>query len=75
MRLTSKGQVTIPIEIREQLGLTPGAVVDFEVEGDAVRVTKAEAGQDRGAALVQAMRGRGDVELSTNEIMALTRGE
>jgi antitoxin PrlF len=75
MRLTSKGQVTIPIEIRDQLGLTPGTVVDFEVEGDAVRVTKAKVGQDRGASLVQAMRGRGDVELSTDEIMALTRGE
>lgn len=75
MRLTSKGQVTIPIGIRDQLGLTPGTVVDFEVEGDAVRVTKAKVGQDRGASLVQAMRGRGDVELSTDEIMALTRGE
>lgn len=75
MCLTSKGQVTIPIEIRERLGLVPGTIVDFEVDGAAVRMTMAKNGQDRGTSLVQAMRGRGDVDLSTDEIMALTRGE
>ena len=38
MRITSKGQVTIPVEIRERLGLLPNSEVDFEVEGNAVRI-------------------------------------
>lgn len=32
--LTSKGQTTIPKEIRELLGLAPGDKLDFVVEGD-----------------------------------------
>ena len=38
MRLTSKGQVTIPEEIRERLGLLPHTEVEFEIDGDAVRI-------------------------------------
>jgi antitoxin PrlF len=72
-RMTSKGQVTIPIDIREKLGLGTGTVVDFEVEGDAVILRKVHERQDRGRRLVAALRGRGDVPLSTEEIMALTR--
>jgi AbrB family looped-hinge helix DNA binding protein len=74
-RLTSKGQVTIPMEIREQLGLTTGTVVEFAVEGDAVVMRKRAGGQDRGRRLVSALRGRGDVHLTTDEIMAMTRRE
>ena len=33
MRLTSKGQVTIPQEIRERLGLLPQIEVEFEIDG------------------------------------------
>ena len=43
MRITSKGQVTIPIEIREKLGLLAETEVTFEVAGDAVRIRKAQA--------------------------------
>ena len=75
MRITTKGQVTIPIDIREQLGLGPGSVVDFAIDGEAVRMTKARGRQDRGGELVRHLRGRGDIAMSTDEIMALTRGE
>ena len=75
MRLTSKGQVTIPAEIRERLGLHPGTPVDFAVEGEAVKITRAEDQHGRGQRIVEALRGGGDVALSTDEIMALTRGE
>jgi len=76
VRLTSKGQVTIPQHIRDQLGLAPGTEVDFAVDGDAVRMTRADVDRrGRGERLVRALRGRGDVELSTDEIMALTRSE
>ena len=75
MRITSKGQVTIPQEIREKLGLLPHTEIVFEVDGTAVRIRKVgkrEAG--RGHRLVERMRGRADVRMSTDEIMALTRG-
>jgi AbrB family looped-hinge helix DNA binding protein len=73
MRITSKGQVTIPIEIREQLGLHPNTEVEFQIVGNAVRLTKA-AGERRGRAIVARMRGTAPAGLTTDEIMALTRG-
>ena len=41
MRITAKGQVTIPSEIREQLGLTPNSEVVLAVEGNTVRISLA----------------------------------
>ena len=72
MRVTSKGQVTIPQDVRRHLGIVPGSEVDFEVDEDAVRIRRRPEGQ--GAALVARMRGR-RLTMSTDEIMALTRGE
>ena len=59
MRLTSKGQVTIPQEIRERLGLMPRTEVEFEVEGDAVRIRPARRSRSRGDALIATLRGTG----------------
>jgi AbrB family looped-hinge helix DNA binding protein len=73
MRLTTKGQVTIPIEIREQLGLLPYTEVEFEVDGDAVKIRKASKPAARGRALIDHMRGRATRRLSTEQILALTR--
>jgi AbrB family looped-hinge helix DNA binding protein len=77
MRITSKGQVTIPADIRERAGLLPQTEVEFEFDGKAVRIVRAQARNkdSRGARLVAHLRGRGDVELSTDAIMALTRDE
>jgi AbrB family looped-hinge helix DNA binding protein len=75
MRITSKGQVTIPIEIRERLGLLPHTEVRFEVEGNAVRILREERPDGRGARLLDRLRGRATSGLSTEEIMALTRGD
>jgi AbrB family looped-hinge helix DNA binding protein len=74
MRITSKGQVTIPLEIRTRLGLLPDTEVEFEVSRDAVRIRKAKGRQRRGRALVEHMRGKATIRMSTDEIMALTRG-
>ncbi len=77
MRITSKGQVTIPAEIREQAGLLPHTEVEFDFDGEVVRMFPA-AGPNkdsRGARLVAHVRGRGDVRMSTDAIMALTRDE
>ncbi|MDZ7629065.1 MAG: AbrB/MazE/SpoVT family DNA-binding domain-containing protein [Parvularculaceae bacterium] len=74
MRITSKGQVTIPQEIREQSGLLPLTEVEFLFDGKAVRIIKArKPGGGRGRALVARLKGRGDVSMTTDEIMALTR--
>jgi AbrB family looped-hinge helix DNA binding protein len=73
MRLTTKGQVTIPLDIRERLGLLPYTEVEFEIDGDAVKIRKAKRGAGRGRDLVGRMRGRATTRLSTDEILALTR--
>jgi AbrB family looped-hinge helix DNA binding protein len=76
MRITSKGQVTIPQEIRERFGFLANTDVDFRVEGGAVRVvgTERKRGHSRGSALVARLRGRADTRMTTDEILALTRG-
>lgn len=74
MRVTSKGQVTIPIEIRERFGLLPDSEVEFVVDGDTVRLVRAaDDDRGRGARAVGALRGRGTVRMSTDEILKLTR--
>jgi AbrB family looped-hinge helix DNA binding protein len=77
MRITSKGQVTIPAEIREQAGLLPHTEVNFEFDGKVVRLVRAQARNKdgRGARVVAHLRGRGDIVMSTDAIMALTRDE
>jgi AbrB family looped-hinge helix DNA binding protein len=73
MRLTTKGQVTIPLEFRERLGLLPNTEVEFALDGDALRITKARSSRRRGDALGARLRGRGTATLSTDQILALTR--
>jgi AbrB family looped-hinge helix DNA binding protein len=76
MRLSTKGQVTIPQEIREQLGLLPGMELDFEVHGEEIRVRRTRGSKTRGQLIVENMRRhRGEGTMTTDEIMALTRGE
>jgi len=77
MRITSKGQVTIPAKIREQAGLLPNTDVEFTFDGEHVRVLPAKARRpnSRGARLVARMRGSGTLAMSTDDIMALTRAD
>lgn len=75
MRITSKGQVTIPAEIREEAGLLPGTEVEFELERGKAVIKKVADSRRRGRKLVEAMKGKGTVRMSTDEIMALTRSE
>ncbi len=79
MRITTKGQVTIPQEIRERMGLLPNTEVEFKVEGDVVVLVKALARSrpTRGSRAVAALRSsRADFGgMSTDQIMALLRGE
>jgi len=77
MRVTSRGQVTIPAEIREKAGLLPETEVEFHFDGEVVSIVKSQTARKatRGARLVAHLKGRGDVAMSTDEIMALTRGD
>ena len=78
MRITAKGQVTIPQEVRERAGLLPYTEVEFVVEKNGVRIVKVRDARRpaRGAKAVEALRrGGGRITMSTDEIMALTRGE
>jgi AbrB family looped-hinge helix DNA binding protein len=74
MKITTKGQVTIPADIRHELGLLPYTEVEFEISGNAVLIRKAEQNRRRGRRLIEHLRGRGDVRMSTDEILKLTRG-
>lgn len=78
MRITIKGQVTIPQEIRERHGLLPATEVGFVEDGGVVRIERADQPPSRGRSIVDAMRAgsrrRGTPErLTTDEILALTR--
>jgi AbrB family looped-hinge helix DNA binding protein len=81
VRITSKGQVTIPQELRERTGLMPGTDVVFEFQDGGLRLVKARRGtgsgsarKTRGEKLVDRLRGAGDFGMSTDEILALMRG-
>lgn len=74
MRITSKGQVTIPMEIREKMGFLPDTEVEFGIEGNTVCLKKAGAQSRRSRNLIARLRGKGTVRMTTDEIMALTRG-
>ena len=75
MRITSKGQVTIPQDIRERYGLLPHTEVEFVVEGETVFLRKTDGENRRLRAWLEQARGSANIKMSTDEIMALTRGE
>jgi antitoxin PrlF len=73
-RVTRKGQVTIPKRVREHLGIEPGSVVEFEMADDG-RIVLVKAGAEPEPSRFARMRGIATVKLTTDEIMALTRGD
>jgi antitoxin PrlF len=72
--VTSKGQVTIPKPIRDRLGIKAGNAVEFELAADG-QVVLVKVGRQRRVSRFEALRGRAGAGLSTDEIMALTRGD
>jgi AbrB family looped-hinge helix DNA binding protein len=73
VRITRKGQVTIPAELRERFGLLPGTEVTFRVEGGRIYLERTVATTGRGDELVRRMRGAATAQSSSDEILALTR--
>jgi AbrB family looped-hinge helix DNA binding protein len=74
MRVTTKGQVTIPQHIREKLGITPATEVDFVEEKGRVYLVK-QKGKNITTRKFEKLRGVATVKMTTDEIMALTRGD
>lgn len=75
-RVTSKGQVTIPKPVRDRLRLKAGSEVDFELAADG-RIVLVKAGRkpaETRSAFAR-LRGSASGRMTTDEIMALTRGE
>jgi len=70
MRVTQKGQVTIPLGVRRALGIHPGSDVEFELDDHGARLL---VDRERAASEIARMIGAGEGELSTDEILALTR--
>ena len=75
MKVTTRGQVTIPVEIREQLGIQPGDEVEFIVEGNVVKMIPTRTAARHELRIMESLRGRATVKMTTDEILALTRGE
>jgi AbrB family looped-hinge helix DNA binding protein len=79
MRITSKGQITIPQDIRERAGLMPGTDVAITYDGRTVEIVKTKKTNrpTRGEQIVQRMRGTATAKLrmTTDEIIKLMRGE
>jgi antitoxin PrlF len=81
MRVTSKGQVTIPERVRRAAGLLPGTEVEFVHDSSGVHL-RPVSGQRRKtqrerqiADALARLRGSATIKMTTDEIMALTRGE
>ncbi|HEY0790177.1 MAG TPA: AbrB/MazE/SpoVT family DNA-binding domain-containing protein [Chthoniobacterales bacterium] len=77
MKITSKGQITIPQELRERFGLLPHTEVEFvpAADGQELLLRKSARPSRRGAALVERLRGQGAGKRSTDELLKLTRSD
>jgi AbrB family looped-hinge helix DNA binding protein len=81
MRVTEKGQVTIPKHIRDKAGIRPGTEVDFRLEDGRIQIVKrrrTKRGESAGQALVRELQAAARcavaLPLSTDEVMEMTRG-
>lgn len=75
MRITEKGQITIPIELREKYGLLPHSEIEFIEEKGKIYLKKIAGKKRRGQSVVNRLRGAATVKMTTDEILALTRGK
>ena len=74
MRVTVKGQVTIPKYFRDKLGIAPNCEINFKEENNRVYLVKKAAGGAEQESRFHRFRGSATVKMTTDEIMALTRG-
>ncbi len=73
--VTSKGQVTVPKTIRDYLGLKAGSAVTFErLSSGEIVIRAVSSRKKRPGSVFAKLRGRATVQMTTDQIMALTRG-
>jgi len=78
VNVTIKGQITIPQALRERFGLLPGTEVEFVAEGDTLRIKPRKRGRRAATpfdAWLAKAAGSASTKLTTEQIMAMTRGE
>lgn len=78
MKVTIKGQITIPIALRERFGFLPGTEVEFVQEGGALRVRACKGSREADSSFGQwLLKAAGSAKpgSTTDEMMALTRGD
>jgi len=71
MRVTTKGQVTIPRDVREALGISPETEIDFVEDGGRFFIVKTD--KPNAAGKFKKLRGIASIKMTTEEIMNLTR--
>ena len=75
VRITSKGQVTIPQVIREKYGFMPETDIEFVERDGWIGIQRADLSKpDRVQQFIERLSGSATIELSTDEIMQLSRG-
>ena len=74
MKVTTKGQVTIPLHIREEFGILPNSEVEFKVENQRIYLEKTNLVSQK-INKFSRLRGVAVVKMTTDEIMKLTRGD
>lgn len=77
MKINARGQISIPSELRKKLGLKPGMEIEMEIVAQGLLIHKKnqQDQQDKVRSLIERMSGQGDIDLSTNQILQMTRGE
>jgi AbrB family looped-hinge helix DNA binding protein len=75
VKLNSKGQVTIPADLRRRFGFAEGDEVEVVAEGNALRIVHSRKARSGGERVVGRMRGRATTRRTTDELMDLLRGE
>ncbi|MBC2805442.1 AbrB/MazE/SpoVT family DNA-binding domain-containing protein [Rhizobium ruizarguesonis] len=81
MRVTSKGQVTIPRDLRELVGIEANSEVIFSIEGGKLVLSPKNGKQeiedrgrlDRFMQTVRRLEGTGDQEIDAEDLMSMTR--
>lgn len=75
MQITQKGQITIPIALREKYGLLPHSEIEFVEQGGKIFLKKVVEKKHRGSAVIARLRGTASVKMTTDQILSLTRGK
>lgn len=74
MKVNAHGQITIPAELRNKLGLLPHSEIQLEIVKDGILI-RPSISSKKLPEWIQYMAGKGDVNLSTDQILAHTRSE